>query len=187
MVRSWLGSTIAGAIFILSPAGAWAKCGTGNPPSYDDIRAVVITRDQGTFTGYKGFRAKTFGGSSYWAAFSDLAPNAPNTYSQNDLEGQIGTYTLSYTLKDAVSVLRRDNFFAVSLPDAFVTDVPVETISVKRCRTVTRLELLEWDGEDASGATLFGDLSALVEHSPKVKVSSQPTKFEDAILSDPRT
>jgi hypothetical protein len=170
-------------LLTLLPTSAHASCGTKRPPSYNDISGVLLERYQGYWTAYKGYRAKTFDGSAFWALFSKRAPAVPNTYSQYDLDYQIGTYELKATIAEVVAVLRRDKFFAVGPSYVLVLDTPQEVLSVKRCGAVTELRMYDWGGEDKPTVKIFADLRALVENSDKVKVSPRPKDYpRDASL-----
>lgn len=168
-----------------SPVAADSKCGTGNAPSYTDITAVMLKRGQGYWTAYKGYRAKTFDSSAFWAVLWNWAPEIPNTYSQYDLDYQVGTYKLQATLEQAIAVLRRDRFFGISAPEVIVTDTAQEVLSVRRCRVITRVLMYDWGDEDPATVKLFADLRGLITKSRKVKVSSRPRDFAEVLLFDP--
>jgi len=181
-----LNTALTWALIVASiPISANSKCGTGNAPGYDDVTAIMLKRDQGYWTAYKGYRAKTFDSSAFWALFWNLTPKFPNTYSQYDLDYQVGTYELKASLRDATAILRRDKFFELSEPEVLVVDTPQEVLSVKRCRIITRIQLYDWEGEDAATVRLFADLRALIVNSEKVKISSRPRDFEEVLLFDP--
>ncbi len=168
---------------LFAPTLAIAKCGTGNPPSYDDITAIRFERQKGFWTAPKAYRATTFKGSAFLVFFSNLDATK---YSQYDLLGQIGTYRLSAGLKEAATILRNDEFFALSSPEVLITDVQWDVLSVRRCSVITAIEL-----PDASDVTvdvktrkLLEDLEALIVGSSKTKLSEKP-QDSDYNIFDP--
>lgn len=166
----------------LAPNVAIAKCGTGNPPSYDDITAVRFERERGFWTAPKTYRASTFKGSAFWVLFWNLDATK---YSQDDLQGQIGTYHLNVSLKDAVDVLRVDDFFALSSPELLITDIQWDVLTARRCSVITKIALPDDpDAGDAKTRKLFDDLEALIVQSTKTTVSKK-AEFFYSNLFDP--
>lgn len=104
---------------------AVAKCGTGNPASYDDIEAVMLTQNgcgsailepvASNLTSKQfphDWIASAFDCSTYWVLFWETGPaKFPTSYSQYNLRGSVGTFHLSATLAEARAVLQKDEFF----------------------------------------------------------------------------
>src|ERR1700690_3022593 len=85
---------------------AVAKCGTGNPPDYGDIEAVMLTQN-GCRSAIQepvaadliskqfphGRTSSAFDCSTYWVLFWETGPaKFPTTYSQYNLRDSVGTF-----------------------------------------------------------------------------------------------
>lgn len=179
----------------LLPSSASATCGTGNPPSYDDITAVMLTGEPyGHFirrcSQTEGTRCivepTTLSGSTFWVLFGSDPDYRSTTFSEYDLRGSVGTFQLAAALSDVLAVFRRDNFFSLSPVDK-TSGAGLQVLSVKRCAVVTKIPLYDTKPGDQDAATrqLFDDLDALVEGAKRIKVSEQPARFEDSFLFNP--
>jgi hypothetical protein len=131
--------------------------------------------------------AKSFECSAYWAFFWETGPaRFPTQYSQYNLKDSIGTFQLSATLTDARSILRKDNFFALSPPDGEITDTAESVLTVKRCAVITRILIFNGPGNaEPSTAVLFHDLTNLLKQSPRTKISDVPKDFVETGIFDP--
>jgi hypothetical protein len=181
----------AGALLIfLAPIDGLATCGTGHPPSYDDIEAIMVTQNdqQAAMTTPLPFTVSTFARSSYWAFFWETGPaRFPTVYSQFSLRGMVGTYHLSVRLADATGVLKQHDFFNLSPEEHLITDTPKLVLSVKRCAVITRIGMYNPPPDDEDGQTkaLFEDLQHLVAGAKATKISDKPKAFEETLLFDP--
>lgn len=173
---------------------ASAKCGSGNRPSYDDVEAIMLKQNGcganiGSFSASPAPRQlrKTFECSTYWAFFWKGGPaNFPTQYSQYNLHGAVGTYRLLATTADAVDILRKDNFFALSPADGYVTDTAQTVLSVRRCAVITTIATFTGAGNlEPATAKLLTDLAALVKLSAKTRVSTVPRSFDETGLFEP--
>jgi hypothetical protein len=183
-MKAFLTSALAVAI-VAVPFPVAAACGSGQIPSYDDIEAVMLTSGYRASDGYHEKLAgiTAFRRSAYWVFFWD---RFPTVYSQYDLVGSVGTYTLGATLADAKDVLRSDRFFELSNPSHLVTDVSQSVLSVLRCSVVTRLIVYNaTEFQDPAVAKLLDDFRALVTNSRKTKGSKTPLDFKQTLLFDP--
>jgi hypothetical protein len=167
------------------PLSGEAKCGTGQPISYDDIQAVMLTSRYRTSDGYHAKWSGITGlaSSSYWVFFWRYSPTQ---YSQYNLVGAVGSYTLDAKLADAVDILQRDHFFDLSNPYFMVTDASQSVLTVLSCSIVTRI--IVYNGpeyQDPSVAKVLSDLRDLVVQSKKNVTSTSPTDFEQTLLFDP--
>lgn len=199
-------ATVAFVLFIVAislPARANSKCGTGNAPSYDDVNAVMFTQngckntiqdaDVAALKGPQfphGWFAPSYDCSTFWVLFwNDGRENVPTTYSQYNLRGAVGTFTLSATLNDATALLRRDHFYALNPGSNMVTDTARAVITVKRCAVITRISAYNMQGssvgQDAATLKLFDDFRVLVREAAKKQLSSFPKNFELTKLFDP--
>jgi hypothetical protein len=178
------GSVWALAVLVLwgNPSIAAAACGTGQPPSYDDIDAVMLKQ-----TGCKGAlhpkTPKSFECSYFWALVWD---GEPSEYSQYNLPGSIGLFEISTSIADVRSILSKDNFFALSPPDYEVTDTTESVVSVKRCAVTTRIRMYNTPmAEEPATARLFADLRHLFRIAEKTRKSFAPKDFQYTLLFDP--
>jgi hypothetical protein len=181
-VRKCLVALVLMAAFV--PVTAVAKCGTGNPPSYDDIEAVMLTQGGGMLrVEDPRFRSTTLDDSKFWVFWF----GSPTEYSQYDLPGKIGTFHLATTISDARAVLRRDHFFSLSPRDNVeVTDTRITVLSVKRCGVITKMRQYGVpEADDAPTQVLFEDLRRLVKRSKAWMVSRKPTDFRYVLLFNP--
>lgn len=183
----YLSSAVLAIGLLAIPLRAVAVCQTGEPVSYDSIHAVMLTSGYRTQDGYHANwpGSDKFSYSSYWVLFTNLwTPMAQ--YSQYDLEGEVGTYTLQATLSDAVAVLRKDNFYQLQNPFYEVTDTPQLVLSVLNCSTVTRIIVYRSPRFQAPTVTkLFDDLESLIVQSSKTPTSATPTNFKETLIFDP--
>ena len=188
--RIYLASLLALSLF---PSVASATCGTGNPSSYDDITAVMLTgepyghfirRCSGTSPCFNN--PTTLAGSWFWALFGSAPDYQTTTFTDYDLKRSIGTFQLGATLSDALAVLRRYDFFSLSPHDSN-PDVGLQVLSVKRCAVVTTIPLYDTGPEDQDPATLrlFNDLDTLIAGAKRVKISGKPQRFNDIFLFNP--
>jgi hypothetical protein len=165
-----------------------AKCASGSPPDYADIEAVMLKQ-----TGCDGTlhprKVSTFDCSMFYAFFWGPPVNDAQ-YAQYNLAGSVGTYRLGINLQRVVQVLKRDNFFTLSPPDAMVTDTAESVLTVKRCAVVTRIRVFNVINGiitrvEPPTRRLFADLRRLIDQSPKARVSSKPTDLKYTLLFDP--
>ena len=192
MNRLTLGACTIGLFLALvfAPGAAVARCGTGNPPSYDDIDAVMLTqnyRAEQEPTTYR-FTTPTFARSTFWVFFwNNGRTELPTVYSQFSLKGMVGTFDLSTTLGAARDVLRRHRFFELNPSDAWITDTPDTVLYVKRCAVITKIRMyvLPQEGEDAPTRALFDDLRSLILSAKATRVSPHAQDFEETLLFDP--
>jgi hypothetical protein len=199
--RDWSIALAVSLTFASIPAAVFSKCGTGNPPSYNDITAIMFTQngckntiqdaDAATLRSQqfpKGWSASTFDCSTFWVLFWWSEPaRFPATYSQYNLKDAVGTYHLSATLANATELLRSDDFFALSPSDMIVTDTARSVLSVRRCAVVTRISIYNTPSpwQDVQTLRLFSDLRALVMRSRATRISSSPRDFDENGLFDP--
>jgi hypothetical protein len=174
-------------VSVLSPATAVGKCGTGNPISYDDVEAVMISQGGGMLRNIGVFRASTFDESKFWALFWS---GESTKYSQYDLKGEAGTYHLSATISDARAVLRRDHFYGLSNSGVIVTDTAQQVVSVERCDVVTKIRIFNTgdpddQSQDRATLRLFDDLRNLVLHARAFRISRKPTTFDATLMFNP--
>jgi hypothetical protein len=54
------------------------------------------------------------------------------------------------TLKDAIAILKRADFFSVSINPSFVTDAPHVLIAAERCRVTTKLDFADYGHDRVS-------------------------------------
>ena len=173
---------LAALLIVLAPIAASAMCGTGNAPSYDDISAVLLQVDS-CGLGRSRDPVPQFLCSNFWALFSDASavdtgpkPVAAAIYSQFNLVGGIGTYTLDLSLQDARSILRKWHFFDLS-PVDIGPDTGAVTLSVKRCAVTTRIRASLMPETESQTAGLLATLMALIQDAAKHKLSSKPSTF----------
>jgi hypothetical protein len=183
-------------VFSAFPLAAAAKCGTGNPISYNDISSVLLTDDYRTSDGYRDKTSPTsnLARSTFWLHFWETTgPGVhgkplifPTAYSQFTLRGSMGTFHLSATLAEARDILKRDDFYELSPQDHDVTETTWSVITVLRCAVVTRIRMISVpEYQEPAVAKLFADLENLIEHSVKTKVSDSATDFKPNLLFDP--
>ena len=173
-----------GVSLAILPYSARAECGIGIAPSYDDVEAVLFV--------HPGFLRKPltrFDWSEYWATFTKYAEL--NQYSQDTLQGQIGTYRLRVTLAKARKILARHDFYNLVSGNQSVTDIRPMTLSVVHCGIVTKLVMYPVKRLNESVYSLFNDFESLIAASRKQKMSSRatsfvPYEFFDEIPSPPR-
>jgi len=168
--------------YLMLPTVAKAKCGSGQPPSYDDVSAVMLKQ-----TGCDGTlharAVRSFDCSYFWVLFWD---GEPTEYSQYNLPGQTGFYHLSKTISPVRNILRQDNFFSLSPPDVEVTDTAESVLSVKRCGVITRLQIYNSSRfVEPATARLFADLVRFVSQAPRIRSSAVPGAFKYTLLFDP--
>ncbi len=167
---------------VFAPGIADSKCGTGNPPSYDDIIAVMIQREPGWQFAPRGYTAKTLAESRFWAFFFGDS----SAYSQYNLDSSVGFYTLDAATQDVIAILRRDNFFNISGTAQFALNSPTEVLSVRRCNLVTKIDYYASETNDAATSKLFADVRALIANSKKHQLSPTPRDTErEALFDDP--
>ncbi|HET9392343.1 MAG TPA: hypothetical protein VFO29_02290 [Candidatus Rubrimentiphilum sp.] len=179
-------------------AAASAKCGSGLPPDYRDIQAVMFNQNGCGSTLHplrrNAMTVSRFDCSSFYAVVWELSgPNGKqmqllNDYVQYDLDGQIGTYKIEVSLSSVQELLRKDRFFGVAPMDLMPTDSSQAVISVKRCAVVTRVMIYNTnlpDLIDPAAAKLFQDLRRMIEKAPKRFVSRTPRPFMQKLLFDP--
>jgi hypothetical protein len=169
---------------------AVAKCGTGNPPSYDDITAVLFQQD-GCGIGRSAETVNEFLCSGFWALFSDEAavdggakPHDAAIYSQYNLARSVGTFRLNSTLSEARDILRKGNFFALSPVDVG-RDTGEATLTVKRCAVVTRIRASLMPETEGPVIRVLTGIMALIQDSQKSEISSKPTGFAYDLFFEP--
>lgn len=186
---------------VLMPIAANSKCGTGNPPSYDDIDAVMFTQNgcKGTIqdadvstlrspTFPQGWSVSTFGCSTFWAFFWNNGRNdVATSYSQYNLKNSVGLFDLSATLDDARATLKNDHFFVLNPASLMVTDTARAVLSVRRCGVITRISVYSTavPEQDSPTLRLFDDLRALISGAGKKRISNAPKDFEETGIFDP--
>jgi hypothetical protein len=131
--------------------------------------------------------ARDFDESAYWVLFWQTGPaKFPTEYAQFNLKGSVGTYHISASLSDAISILRADKFFGLSPPGGHITDTAQAVLPVQRCAVVTRIRIFTGAGNpEPQTAKLFSDLATLVKASAMTKISSTPKVFVENALFDP--
>lgn len=159
------------------PLPAMATCGTGQPPSYADISAVMFER-----RGCGGFPktrpSKDLGCSQYWVFVTTWDTDDDATYSQFDFPGKTGTYKLGVTLSDARALLQQHDFFNLNPEDASATDIRQSVLTVKRCGVVMRIMMYpKFVTADKPTAALFSAFDALVTRAAKHRLSGKPRMF----------
>jgi hypothetical protein len=176
---------LAMALGVLAlPLQATATCGTGHPPSYADISAVMFER-----RGCGGFPktqpSKDLRCSLYWVFITKWDTDDDATYSQFNFPGQTGTYKISLTLSDVRALLREHDFFNLNPEDASVTDIRQSVLSVKRCGVVTRVMMYpKFVSVDKPTAALFAAFDALIAGATKHRLSGKPAEFPYTAIFD---
>jgi hypothetical protein len=188
---------------VFTPVAASAKCGTGNPLSYDDIDAVMFTQngckgriqdaDVSTLRSPafpQGWFVSTFDCSTFWVFFwNNGLNNVATSYSQYNLKNSVGLFDLSATLDDARALLRKDHFYELNPGNLIITDTAWAVLSVKRCGVLTRISAYNVRGllveQDLPTLSLFDDLRSLIAGAKKNRVSTAPRDFEETGLFDP--
>lgn len=155
---------------LLSPCAAVAKCGTGQPATYDDVDWVIISQTGCGSTLTPG-TPDTLACSRFW---TDFSVSSATEYSQFNLEKAKGTYQLSASLVDARKILERDDFYRLSPPgEPGLTDQTTATASVRRCGVATAVTL--WAStSDPATMKLFDDFRALIGNSRKKMTDENP-------------
>jgi hypothetical protein len=169
----------------LMPTAAFAKCGSTNQPSYDDIHAIMFTQNGCYNTIHNPslptrFIVSSFDCSTFWVAFWESGPATfPTTYSQYNLRDDIGTFQLSPTITDARGLLKDDGFFMLSPPDRFVNDAAQWVLSVRRCAVITKIRMYDTVPglQDPATRKLFDDLRDLVMRAKATRISNVPAEF----------
>jgi hypothetical protein len=184
------------ALVLFAPALASAACRSGEPPSYDDIEAVLYKQEGGAgsignvYAAYASphFRVNSFAASAFWVSFWETdRVKFPTEYVQLDLKDAVGSYELSATLSQMRDLLRRDDFYSLSPSGAMITDVPWAVLSVKRCAVTTIIAVYNIKTEYSDPATekLFADLRSLVQQSKKILKNKKPHDFPESGLFNP--
>jgi hypothetical protein len=168
----------------LSPTAAYSKCGTGNPPSYDDITGIQFERGNCSAYEPKALRPAC---SSYSVFVSnwDHHQIERREYEQFAPPSQVGDYTLNVSADEVIAILKQYNFFELNPASIAETDVPYTVLAIKHCGVVTRLSLppehppgsfMRVGGADFDSATqaLFDALDAFIRKAPKTLVSKKP-------------
>lgn len=174
----------------LWPGVAAARCGSGNPPSYDDIDAVMLAQNYTNGQGPTSYRRRvaSFPKSTFWVFFwNDGREELPTVYSQFDLKGSVGTFTLSASLGDARTVLRRHSFFTLNPPDDLVTDTLQTVLYVKRCAVITTIRsyVAHQEDEDIATRALFDDLRSLILSAKATRTAPTAKDFDQTLLFNP--
>jgi|HubBroStandDraft_4_1064222.scaffolds.fasta_scaffold00034_1 hypothetical protein len=170
---------------------AIAKCGTGNPASYDDIDAVMFTQNysNGQDNTVYSRRVATFDRSTFWVFFwNNGREELPTEYSQLDLKDGLGTFKLSTTLEDVRSVLQRHDFFHLNPTDLLITDTMQNILYVKRCGVITTIRLYKYYDptfQDRATLALFDNLRSLVKAASATRTSKTPKDFEQTLIFNP--
>jgi len=174
-----LALSLAVAGILSANAPALGACVFGQPPSYDDVVAVLFERD---FCGGLGGQPKDppLRCSGYYLFFWNIHPGA--TYSQWASRRDRGTYHIDAGLQQAIDVLRKDQFFLLSPGEHDVTDIRETKLTVRHCGVVTRLMMFPLSEFDPKTNAIFADFDALVEHSKKEKISDTPQDFKYTLL-----
>jgi hypothetical protein len=182
MIRALLLSCVALVICWAVPSLAAAKCGTGNPLSYDDISAVRFQHD-GCGVGRSTGPEQQLLCSSFWALFSNASavdagakPVSEAIYSQYNLAASVGTYRLSATLADVRKVLRKESFFELSPVDVG-PDTGEATLTVKRCAVVTKIRASLMPEAEGPTVRVLTDIMALIQDASKSRISASPMGF----------
>lgn len=171
-------------LLVSSTALGLAKCASGAPPDYADIEAVRL-KQTGCGSARGPRTVTTFDCSMFYTFFWGPPVNDAQ-YAQHNLEGSVGMYRLGINLQQVVQILKKDNFFVLSPPDIQVTDTTESVLTVKRCAVITRLRVFNGiRDEEPATQRLFQDLRALIDRSPKSRISSAPVDFKETLLFDP--
>lgn len=184
------------ALALCAPALTTAACRSGEPPSYDDVEAVLYKQEGGAgsignvYAAYASphFRVKSLDASAFWVSFWKTGGvNFPTEYVQLDLKGAVGSYELSATLSQMRALLRRDDFYSLSPSGSMITDVPWAVLSVKRCAVTTVIAIYNAKTEYSDPATekLFADLRLLVQDAKKTLKDEKPHDFPETALFNP--
>jgi hypothetical protein len=188
---------VAGAmVFVISamPEVAVAKCGSGQPASYDDVSSILLTNDYRVSDGYRDKRmpVANLAESTFWIHFweptmANKPFKTPVVYSQWTLRGSVGTYHIGATLEQAREILKSVDFFSLSPPDyTMSTEQTFSVLTVRRCAVVTRVIIDNYpEYQDARSARLLADFNELILRSVKTQVSATPRNFEETLIFDP--
>jgi len=171
-----------GVLAAIAPLCVSAKCVSGQQPDYDDISAVLFERNG---CGPYIHDPADCACPSYWMYVTKWGSRDWGTpqreirqYSQFTVPGQIGTYTFDVRFKDLEAILEKHRFFDLSPPYRIMSDQTDTVLTVKRCAVVTRLMIYgKGPDMDTETASLFADLDAFVEKTPKTRTSDKPERF----------
>src|SRR6202035_4724962 len=146
-----------GVSLAILPYSARAECGIGIAPSYDDVEAVLFIHWS---AGLRDFRKPIarFDWSSYWATFTKYLDQ--NQYSQDNLQGQIGTYRLGVTLAQAREILARHDFYNLVPGEHYVPDIRLMTLPVLHCGIVTKFVMYPLEELNKPVYALFKDFES---------------------------
>jgi hypothetical protein len=165
-----------------SPVAGSAKCVSGQPPDYDDISAVLFQRN-----GCAPYihDVMDLSCSSYWMYVTNWGSRdwggpqrEVREYSQFNVPGQIGTFSLNVNFKSIESILQRHKFFDLSPPYLMMSEQTDTVLTVKRCAVATRLMMYSrGPSMDKDTASLFADLDAFVANAEKTRISDKAQAF----------
>jgi hypothetical protein len=173
----------------LTTGPATSKCGTGNPPSYDDITGIQFERyDNCSQFAPKDVQQKCWS-YSFFVSNWDHYQNEVREYEQFSPPSQAGDYTLNVTADDVIAILKQYKFFDLNPANIVETDVGYTVLTVKHCAVVTRIALppeqspgafMRVGGANFDHATqaLFDALDAFAKNGGKTLRSRKPQHTE---------
>ncbi len=186
--RTLYAYALAFLFFTCSAVPAFATCGTGNPPSYDDITGIQFDRGDCSTFEPKELRL-TCASYSIFVSNWDHHQQERREYEQFAPPDQQGDYTLNVGAADIIAILRQYKFFELNPTDIAETDVPYTVLAVKHCAVVTRISLppehpsgsfmrVGSANFDTATQALFDVLDTFIKKAPKTLISKKPRYTE---------
>jgi hypothetical protein len=170
-------------LFAFSAVPTLAACGTGNPPSYDDITGVQFEHSDCSAFAPKEVKLTCSSYSVFITNWGHQQIEA-RRYEQFAPASEVGDYRLNVSAGDVVAILRQHRFFELNPANIGETDVPYTVLAVKHCAIVTRLSLppehpsgayTRGEGDfDSATQALFDAIDAFIRKAPKTLVSRKP-------------
>jgi hypothetical protein len=159
------------------PLSGVAKCGNGEPASYDDITMVAFTRQECYPWRHP---PDSMACSRYWLMLTKFGAGQADIaeYSQFTLPGKVGTFEMPGHFDELIALLQSHHFFSLNSAPLYESGSSPAVLTVSRCMVVTRLIMWPY-GKYVDPATnaLFRDIDVFVERSNKQQVSQKPKTF----------